>query len=385
MLTCQKHLFSLPDDVHYLNCATMAPNMKSVEAAAIQGVLRKSRPFELTQESWFEEKPTLKRLFTELIQGADSERVALIPAVSYGMSTVAKNVGKKKKELRGREILLIQDEFPSDVYPWEELCADEGFRIKTVAPPEGTTDRGKRWNGRVLEAINADTALVVLPHCHWTDGTRFDLAAISKRAKEAGALFAVDGTQSVGAHPINIQEIEPDALICAGYKTMMGPYSLGLAWYGEFFDDGTPIEENWINREGSQNFRTLTQYRERRAKGFRYSVGEASNFILVPALIKALEQLLAWMPEAVQEYTGALIAEPLRVLQEKGYWVEHSDWRGNHLFGLTALPGVDIAALQQKLIERKIYVSLRGNSIRVAPSVYNDANDMDAFVDALMK
>jgi hypothetical protein len=46
----QKHLFSLPEDVYYLNCATMSPLLKSVEEAGIKGLLRKSQPYEITQD-----------------------------------------------------------------------------------------------------------------------------------------------------------------------------------------------------------------------------------------------------------------------------------------------------------------------------------------------
>ncbi|NBC06158.1 MAG: aminotransferase class V-fold PLP-dependent enzyme, partial [Bacteroidetes bacterium] len=86
------------------------------------------------------------------------------------------------------------------------------------------------WNEAILDAIDERTALVSLAHVHWADGTLFDLPAIRQRATEAGALLVIDGTQSVGALPFDIQEIQPDALICAAYKWLMGPYTTGLAY-----------------------------------------------------------------------------------------------------------------------------------------------------------
>ena len=92
---------------------------------------------------------------------------------------------------------------------------------------------------------------------HWADGTIFDMKKIRKKTSENNALLIIDGTQSIGSMPFNLNEIQPDALVCAGYKWLMGPYGSGLAYYGKYFDDGKPIEESWINRKVVMIFRTL--------------------------------------------------------------------------------------------------------------------------------
>jgi selenocysteine lyase/cysteine desulfurase len=107
----------------------------------------------------------------------------------------------------------------------------------------------------------------------------------------------VDGTQSVGALPFDVRRVRPDALIVASYKWMMGPYSLGLAYYGERFDGGVPLEETWMGRKGSEDFSALVDYVDDYQPGaLRYDVGERSNFALMPMLTAALELLLAWKP-----------------------------------------------------------------------------------------
>ena len=98
-----------------------------------------------------------------------------------------------------------------------------------------------------------------------------------------GARFVIDGTQSVGALPFDVGHTRPDAVACAGYKWLTGPYSVGTAWYGPAFDGGTPIEENWITRAGSDRFNELVNYRDDYRPGaIRYDVSERSNFILLP-------------------------------------------------------------------------------------------------------
>lgn len=73
---------------------------------------------------------------------------------------------------------------------------------------------------------------MALPHVHWTDGTRFDLERIGERVREVGAALVVDGTQSVGAMPFDAAVVQPDLLVAAGYKWLMGPYSTAVAFFG---------------------------------------------------------------------------------------------------------------------------------------------------------
>lgn len=382
-LTCQKDKFSLPENEIYLNCATMAPLMKTTEIVGIQSIKIKSTPSLMTQETFFESNQVLKNACAKLIN-APADRIALVPAASYGMAIVAKNLATKKGLKPGQHILLVQDEFPSDVYAWDEICAQKSLRIRTIAPPDNLDERGKVWNQRVISAINSETCLVVLSPVHWADGTLFDLDAIGKACKLNGALFAIDGTQSVGALPIDIQQIKPDALVCAGYKWLMGPYSCGFAYLGPFFDDGSPLEQNWINRVGSDDFKNLINYQSNYRPGaWRYNVGEQSNFILNPMLTDAIENLINWGPNNIQEYCRNLVSEPINELRKMGYWIENEQYRASHLFGVRLPEGKDINAIQTRLAERNVKVSYRGAAIRISPHVYNDASDLQALVEGL--
>lgn len=373
MLTCKHSKFTLSPRITYLNCAYMSPLLKSVEKAGVRGVRRKRNPADVTPTDFFTETEILRESYAKLINVQDSKRVVVIPSVSYGMSTVAMNV----KLSKGKNIVVAADQFPSNYYPWQRACAENNAEIKAVPAPDTLENRGKIWNERVLEAIDNNTAAVAIANTHWADGTKFDLIKIRKRTREVGALLVIDGTQSVGALPFDVEKIQPDALICAGYKWLLGPYSMGLAYYGEYFNDGKPLEENWINRLNSEDFSGLINYQASYQPGaLRYEVGEHSNFILVPMMIKALEQLNKWKPENIQEYCGAISAKPIQQLREKGYWVEENDFRGSHLFGVRLPKGIDMEKIKAELARKKILVSIRGNAIRVAPNVYNKESEV---------
>jgi selenocysteine lyase/cysteine desulfurase len=382
-INCQNDKFALPEHEHYLNCATMAPLLKSSELAGIQAIKVKSTPSKIKQDTFFESNQPLKNICAKLIN-ASADRVALIPAVSYGMAIVAKNLATKKGLKHGQHILLVQDEFPSDVYAWDEICATKGLRIRTIAPPDNMDERGKVWNQRLISAINIETCLVVISPVHWADGTLFNLKDIAQACKLNDALFVIDGTQSVGALPLDIQEIKPDALVCAGYKWLLGPYSCGFAYFGPYFDDGSPLEQNWINRVGSNDFKNLINYQSNyRSGAWRYNVGEQSNFILNPMLADSVENLLNWGIENIQEYCKNLVKEPINKIRKMGYWIENEQYRSNHLFGIRLPENGDINLIQNRLTERKIQVSFRGNAIRVSPHVYNDVNDLEVLIEAL--
>jgi selenocysteine lyase/cysteine desulfurase len=280
---------------------------------------------------------------------------------------------------------MVHQEFPSVFYAWKRKCDQLGVRLKMVEPPHEEKGRESAWNEALLEAIDKDTAVVTLSNIHWIDGTKFDLEKIGIRARKVGAAFILDGTQSVGANPFDLEKIPADALICATYKWLTGPYSISVAYFGERYDDGIPIEETWLVRKGSDDFSKLANYTNDYHPGaVRYDVGETSNFVLVPMLLAALQQVLEWDPSVITEYTNNLTVDFAEELRANGFGVAEAPWRSGHLFGIRIPKGIDLQGLQIRLQERKIHVSIRGNRMRISSHLYNDSSDICALREALL-
>ncbi len=380
-MDCKKSDFNLDPAFTYLNCAYMSPQLNIVEEAGIEGVRRKRNPFKISAELFFEETESLRKEYAKLINASEPRRIVVIPSVSYGMANVARNLPLSK----GDNIIVADEQFPSNIYPWRTLAQENQAEILTVSPPGEFKNRGKRWNERILESITPKTKMVAIGNIHWADGTLFDLIQIRKRTREVGAWLVIDGTQSVGALPIDVEEIEPDALVCAGYKWLMGPYSIGLAYYGPALDDGKPVEENWINRYESENFANLVNYSDGYQPGaLRYEVGEHSNFILVPMMLAAVKQLNEWGVEHIQNYCRELISGSINKLKAAGFHIEDHPFRASHLFGVRLSANHDEKTVKSALEREHILVSFRGDSIRVSPNVYNSAGDMQKLTDALL-
>ncbi len=193
-----------------------------------------------------------------------------------------------------------------------------------------------------------------------------------------------DASQSVGALPFDVEAIRPDALICTGYKWLLGPYSITLGYYGPRFDDGQPLEETWIGRRGSEDFRGLVMYDDEYQPGAaRFDVGERSNFILVPMLLAALRLLNEWRPERIQAYCRGLLGGLLDRMRDRGVPLEEEDWRAAHILGLPLPEGADPGRLEAQLRRREVHASLRGHALRISPNVYNDEEDVAALEEAL--
>ncbi len=155
-LGSQRELFEMPDDVSYLNCAYMSPQLRSVRAVGERAVRRKSRPWEITPGDFFEDSETARALFAQLV-GGEADGVAIIPSVSYGMAIAAANVAVGT----GQSIVILEDQFPSNVYSWRELAKHAEARLVTVPRP---TDHD--WTSAVLERVDQSTAVLALPNCH---------------------------------------------------------------------------------------------------------------------------------------------------------------------------------------------------------------------------
>jgi selenocysteine lyase/cysteine desulfurase len=198
-----------------------------------------------------------------------------------------------------------------------------------------------------------------------------------------GAALVVDATQSLGALPLDVREVQPDFLVAATYKWLLGPYSLGFIYIAPQHRAGRPLEFNWIAREHSENFAGLVNYRDSFQPGARrYDVGERSNFALMPVAKAALRQILDWRVEEIAATLGELTTYIEAEAVGLGLQATPSAQRASHMIGLRSKSPL-ATDLPTRLAAANIFVSVRGNSIRVSPHLYNTAKDLDRLVSAL--
>src|SRR5262245_26391360 len=367
-LPSQRHLFNIPHEVAYLNCAFMSPLPKVSIAAGEQGLQRKAQPWRIESCDFFNDSETVRGLFARIIN-ANTDDIALIPAVSYGMAQAAHNVPVHP----GQKILTLAEEFPSNIYPWLDLTQRTGASMISVPRPDDDD-----WTSAVLAHMDDSVAIVATPHCHWTDGGLIDLEVIGAACRQMGSVLCIDATQSLGALPFDIKKIDPDFLAAGTYKWLLGPYSTGFLYVAPRWQQARPVEQNWIARKGSENFAALVNYQDEFQPGARrFDVGERSNFALNPVVRASLELLLSWditRVLATLKMRNNSIA--VRAKEELGLSSVPARRRADHYLGLR-FTGPVPNGLTSRLAAADVYVSVRGHSMRVTPHVWNTEHDVE--------
>jgi selenocysteine lyase/cysteine desulfurase len=374
MLTCQRDLFDLPRDMAYLNAAFMGPLPASVVAAGHVGVSAKARPWEVSVDAFFDPVEKARSLYAGLT-GADAEGISVVPAASYGIAVAAANLPLE----RGQRILVLEEQFPSNLYPWRKKAARDGGDLLTVARRADGD-----WTKAVLEQLDNRVGIVALPQAHWSDGCLLDLEQIGAACRSVGAALVIDGTQSFGALPFDTAKVDPDFAVAATYKWMLGPYSMGFLYVAPRHRNGQPLEEGWICREGSRDMSRLVDYTDTMDAGARrFDVGERSNFALMPMAIAAMELMSAWSPMAISSYVERLTDRIVSEMSPLGCLAPGKGIRSPHLLGLSLPEGVAVGPLATRLAEAKVVLSVRGSRLRVSPHVYNDDQDVDRLIEVL--
>ncbi|MDG1296069.1 MAG: aminotransferase class V-fold PLP-dependent enzyme [Saprospiraceae bacterium] len=372
-----RSLFNLPEDCHYFNNSYMAPQLKSVTAIGKQFLEQKERPYNIFPADFFSYSEQLKQKFARLIHSDDPQRIALGPSASYCLANAANNVPL----VQGDEILLTAEQFPSNVYCWEKAAANTSAKVMFIQKP---IEKSISWTDQIIEAINSKTKVVAMGHVHWADGSLFDLMRIRKACDAVGAYLIIDGTQSVGALGFSIKEINPDALIVSGYKWMMGAYGMSLAYYGPRFDTGSPIEESWMNRKDSEDFAGLVNYESAYKSGAnRYSMGQSSSFVYSAMLDKALEHLLDWGTDSIQNHGFDIMHLLKAELDNSPFTFGEQGEHAGHLWSLKLPEGLDKKQLKAKLKAHNVYLSIRGDYIRIASHLYNNDRDVEVLANVL--
>jgi selenocysteine lyase/cysteine desulfurase len=370
----QRHLFGIPETIAYFNAAYYSPQLNESRRRLVESAEAKSHPWNRTTDSFFDDAEEVRWLASELF-GGDRDGYAVIPAASYGISTAARAI--EPRLAPGDRILVMAEEFPSNVLPWRRVAAETGAAIVTVpAPAEGG------WARAILPMIDARVKVVAMSACHWTNGARVDLAPIGAAARANGSLLVVDATQSLGAMPFSMAEIQPDFLVAAAYKWMLCPYGVALMYVAPAWRDARPLEENWLTFENARDFTSLAMYSDRHFPGARRFDGGETVTNSLPGAIAALEQIREWGVDQIARSLSAINAGIARELEALGFRLPPEAERCPHMFGAT-LPESFSTPVVAELGARRIYISQRGQSLRFAPHLYVNEHDVSRLIGAL--
>ena len=375
MISCQRNLFNIPDEIVYLNTAYISPLSLKVEKAINKGCKLETEPWKIDPEfHFFNQIKETKIIFSNLFN-ISYKNVSLIPSASYGISTAANNIRLTKTK---NKILILKDQFPSNVYPWMKLSKKQEGVLVIIDDLNETT-----LTEEIINKISEEVAVVAIPNIRWTDGYIIDLKKVSNTCKKFDVNLILDLTQSAGAMQIDLKEINPDFAIIANYKWMLGPYSTGFLYISDKFIDGVPLEETWIGRKNSQDFSKLTDYQSLyNSYSIRFDMGQRANFSLLPGVKAALEQLHDWSIKKIENtlYQNNMII--YKGLSELGFEILREKNRAPHFIS-ARLPGYDGDSLINNLKKNKIFISERSGYLRITPHLWNNEEDFFKLINCL--
>ena len=195
----------------------------------------------------------------------------------------------------------------------------------------------------------------------------------------------IDGSQSVGAMPLDVGELRPDFLITVGYKWLLGPFGVGYLYVADEHREGEPLEQNWILRAGSEDFARLVDYRDEYQPGARrFDVGQRTKFELdADGDRGARAAARAGRSRESRPRSRTRTAEIARARRALGL-APLPDDAARTAHARRAAPGRPCASGSFRRSRRRdCYAAVRGASLRIAPHLHTSGEDVERLLSAL--
>jgi cysteine desulfurase / selenocysteine lyase len=274
--------------------------------------------------------------------------------------------------LEGRgEVITMQDEFPSSTYPW----IHKGFKLNFVKPVDGVYRIED-----IEKAITPETRIMVSSYVQYNSGFRQDLKALSDLCKRRNLIFVVNATQGMGSMPIDVREIDADFLVFTCLKWTLAGYGIGglyinKKWFGQINFPAAGWRSD-INPEHMDN-----QHPNLKTDASETEVG-CPHFPCIFALGGALDLLSNIGQHTVFNRIMELNGYLEKRLNEKNLKIA-SIINKNYRSGITVIRIDNAKEIVQKLHEKKIIVSARGEGIRISVHIFNNFEDIDKLISSL--
>ena len=297
-----------------------------------------------------------------------AESLCLIHNTSEGMNVVSRGLALRP----GQEILLLENEYPSNVYPWRHW-ADQGVRLVTV-PAETSPER---FLSAFRERISDATRVAAMSAVHWCTGMPLPLVEMGKICRENDVFFAVDGAQGVGMQPIDVEAMGIDFMAFSAWKWLMGPLGLGGLYVAPHrLDSLTPVFVGTESVVKDEEYLPYKSELKPDADRFAFSTPSLNDWVY---FLAALEFLDAIGFETVRKRIFELTDYLNQRLRRMGFRV-YSDHFPDHPTGITVCdkPGVPSGRLMDRLKENGVIAAERLGRIRFSPHIYLSKHQLDA-------
>lgn len=309
----------------------------------------------------------------EALLGAAPGEIALIHHTSEGMNFISHGLSLDP----GDEILLLENEYPSNVYPWEHW-SEKGVRLRFV--PMADTPRAFLEGFRA--ALGPHTRVAAMSAVHWCTGMPLPIDAIGTLCAGAGVAFVLDGSQGVGLVDVDVKTAGIRYMAFSGWKWLLGPLGLGVLYLDRAHLEALrPIFKGTESVPGDQDYLPYKHVLKPTADRFTLSTGSMTDWVHFETSLAYLEALGHGPVRARIRMLAERLSDGLR---EAGYLIGSDAYPESACGIVTAIrPGQDAASAVKALKEKGVITAARLGRIRLSPHVYLSERQIDAAV-ALM-
>jgi cysteine desulfurase / selenocysteine lyase len=360
----------------WLNTAHQGAMPRVAVEAARTAVEQKCRPYLIRNEAFFEVPVRLRAALGRLI-GANPDDVILANSSTYGLDLLANAMPWRS----GDEVLLVEGDYPSNVYPWV-ILRDQGVTMRFVkAPVEGLEPR------TLAREISPRTRLFCASWVNPFTGYAIDVAGLGRVCRDRRVLFALNASQALGARVLDVRASAVDAVTCNGSKWLCGPYGTGFCWLTpELRDSLLPRHAYWLAMVAGKPLDQIRDYAPRTDLGARaWDVFGTANFLNFIPWIASLEYLLQAGPAAVAGYDDHLVAHLLQRVDDRRFEVVSpvKAPQRSTIVILRLKKAGDVFAWFERLTAMGLDIAVGVDSIRISPHLHNTSEDVDRIVRAL--
>lgn len=364
--------FPIMEQHAFLNHAAVSAYNRRVAQAIDQHLTQmQTTPFDRLLPGVMEVGQQMKERVAGWINAQRPDEIVAMPDTATGINIAANSLPLQA----GDNVLLVDGDYPANIYPWLNL-APRGVLVKWVPQHAGGVDLD-----RLAARIDKRTRVIALSSAMFATGFRNDLQAIGALCKERGIYFVVDGIQTLGAFPIDVQACNIDFLACGGQKWMLGIMGAGFLYCRhEIMDDlqlGAYVGASSV--VDPFNFLDYNFTLQPTADRFALGTPNLCGVIALHAVLGMFQEIgSAPIAERIVQLTDVLIND----LQERGYRIL-SNLDPVHRSGIVIVEVPEPQAACDRLLQNNVVTSVRGAGLRIAPHFPNTPDDMLRVGDVL--
>ena len=266
----------------YFDHAAVAALSAPAQLAMANWLTQAATEGDLNWLQWDQGVQNCRKSAAKLIN-TDPAEVALVPNTTAGITLVAEGLDWRP----GDNVVLFDNEFPSNQYPWLNLTR-RGVEIRRLAP----ADAGGRIDlSQIEKAFDSRTRLLSISWVGYATGWRISVDEVVELAHRRGVLVFLDAIQGLGVFPLDVQKTPVDFLAADGHKWLLGPEGAGIFYLrSEHLDRLRAIGIGWNSVEQRHRFERIELKLRPEAARFEGGTLNMAGFLGLGASLDLLMQ-----------------------------------------------------------------------------------------------